>query len=106
MRSWVISWVYSLIDYAQLCIFWQLRNFVWNYKGTIIQKLLNGFDRKCLENSHNGIPYILLNVIYNKPAKVIYKNQIVQNKSITNECLQKNSPFVSRNDFVNTPYIQ
>gem|GEM_PF-6519360 len=55
MRSWKISWVYSLVGYAQLMIFWQLRDFVQNCKGTIIQKLLNGFDRKCLVNSHTGI---------------------------------------------------
>jgi hypothetical protein len=59
MRSWTIRWVYSLVGYAQLKIFWQLRDFVRNYKGTIIQKLLNGFNRKYLGNRHNNISNIL-----------------------------------------------
>lgn len=104
MRSWAIPWVYSLVDYAQLTIFWQLRDFVWNYKGTIIQKLLNGFDRKCLDNTHKDILYCLMNRIRNKPAKVTNKNQIVQNISFLNHSLQKNRSFVSRNSTSNAPY--
>lgn len=104
MRSWAIFWVYSLVDYAQLSIFWQLRNFVCNYKDTIIQKLLNGFGTKYLENTHNGILLKQSNSTYNKPAKVINENRIVQNISILNYRLQKSRPIVSRKGLVNAPY--